>query len=735
MKCNLASFIILIVCFSTVAFAEELPYGALAHFGHGTVTDAQYLPDGNLAISTSKGIKILNAEDGAVIREFTPAEYAGRIAVSPDGTLIANSSLTLWDIHTGAQVGNLPSRSSEVFAFSPDGKLLASDDEAAHDQVSLWDVLECKLLMKLEDERKASLYQVVEKDGKGWSGGPPRTNALAFSRDGRLLAVASNRTAVEIWDVATGKILRNLEGHESWVESVTYSPDGKWLVSSEWLGKIILWDTQTFTPVWTKDLGVTLYELLFTPNRQTLIVNSQDNVQLWDVNNGQEKGTVPIDPYYKISISPDGKRLATIDSASGNIIVWDMPSNSLVLSIDRYSFYHGARLAGCYFAVAGGRCIKIWDIDSQKIARIIDLESIPPKYDISSDGAMLAVLQIRSQEIHLWNLIEGKKVASLKVSLLEDELALYYSDLRFNARGNRLAFGTPGSPITLWNVEFLKAIGRLGRGESCGKLLFSHDGKRLAQFRSSSVVLWDMEKKEPINFIWLDSGRMVFAFNAKGDFLTIEQSGREINVRNNSTNELMLTIDESLRQYPRAFSPDGAVLVTEERKEGKSWMVFWDVEKAQVLMTLEGYYAPTFSQDGSLLAMMSEDETYWIWDFEALLSRARIVQPKGKKFITFGNLKSTMLLQNYPNPSNPETWVPFILAQSTPVKMIITDVTGKKIRQLNLGIKDAGVHFSKEDAVYWDGKNEFGEPVASGVYFYTLKTPNFSQTRRMVIIR
>jgi hypothetical protein len=164
-------------------------------------------------------------------------------------------------------------------------------------------------------------------------------------------------------------------------------------------------------------------------------------------------------------------------------------------------------------------------------------------------------------------------------------------------------------------------------------------------------------------------------------------------------------------------------------------MVFWDVEKAQVLMTLEGYYAPTFSQDGSLLAMMSEDETYWIWDFEALLSRARIVQPKGKKFITFGNLKSTMLLQNYPNPSNPETWVPFILAQSTPVKMIITDVTGKKIRQLNLGIKDAGVHFSKEDAVYWDGKNEFGEPVASGVYFYTLKTPNFSQTRRMVIIR
>jgi len=724
------------ICISTFGFAEELPYGALAHFGYGTVTDVQYLPDGNLAISTSKGIKILKAEDGTVIREFMPAEYVGMITVSPDGTLIANWALTLWDVPTGTKVGNLPSRSPNVFAFSPDGKLIASDDEAAHDQVSLWDVSECKLLIKLEDERKASLASVVREGERSGVGGPPRTNALAFSQDSRLLAVASNRTVLEIWDVATGKILRNLEGHESWVESVTYSPDGKWLVSSEWLGKIILWDAQTFMPVWTKDIGVDS-ELLFTPDSQTLIVNGRDNVQLWDVNNGQEKAIIPIDPYYKISVSPDGKRLAIIEGVSGYILVWDMPSNSLVLSIDRYSFYHDARLGGRYFAVAGGRCIKIWDIDSQKIVRVIDLESPPSKYDISPDGRMLAVLQLHSEEIHLWNLIEGKKVGALKILLWEDELeyALYYSDLRFNARGNRLAFGTPGSPITLWNVEFLKVIGRLGRGESCGKLLFSHDGKRLAQFRSSSVVLWDMEKKEPIDFIELDSGRMVFAFNATGDFLTIEQSGREINVRNNSTNELMLTIDEPSQRYPITFSPDGAVLVTEERKEGKSWLVFWDVEKAQILMTLEGYYAPTFSQDGSLLATMGEDETFWIWDFEALLSRARNVQPKGKKFVTLGELKSTMLLPNYPNPSNPETWIPFILAQGAPVKMIITDVTGKKTRQLNLGIKDAGVHFTKEDAAYWDGKNELGETVASGIYFYTLKTPNFSQTRRMVIIR
>lgn len=731
MQFRLAVFILLMVCLSTIAFAEELPYGALARFGQDTLDDVRYLPDGNLVISTSKGIKILNAEDGAVMREFTPAEDVGRIAVSPDGKLVANWSLMLWDTATGTRVGDLPGESSGVFVFSPDGRLIAGDNKDNHDQVSLWDVPEHKLLLRLEDKRKDSLPSVVQvrENGISRSSGPPRTNALAFSRDGKLLAVASRRTVVEIWDIDTGKIWRELEGHESWIESVAYSPDGKWLVSSERLGRVILWDAKTLTPVWTKDIDVSP-ELLFAPDSQTLIVNSRYNVQLWDVNEGRQRELIPINPD-EVRVSPEGKRLAIIDGVSGGILVWDMPSSSLALSVNRYIgySYDRARLVGRYFAIAAGAYIKIWDIGSQKIVRIIEIESSPAEYDISPDGKMLAVLQIRSQEIHLWNLMEGKKVASLKVSLLDDEFFLYYSDLKFNERGNILAFGTSGSPITLWVVSLPKVIGRLGKETGgCRKLLFSRDGNRLAQSRLSSVVLWDIKKREPIDIIGLHS--MVFAFNLKGDFLTVERSEREIKVWNNSTNKLLLTIDGPSR-HATTFSPDGAILVTVTR-EG---LEFWDVEKAQSLMKLEGYYSPKFSQDGSLLMTMGEYPTIWIWDFDALLRRARSIQPREKEFATLGELKSAMLLQNYPNPSNPETWMPFILPQSTPVKMIISDVIGRRIRQLDLGIQESGAHFTREDAAYWDGKNESGEPVASGIYFYTLKTPDVSPTRRMVIIR
>jgi hypothetical protein len=95
----------------------------------------------------------------------------------------------------------------------------------------------------------------------------------------------------------------------------------------------------------------------------------------------------------------------------------------------------------------------------------------------------------------------------------------------------------------------------------------------------------------------------------------------------------------------------------------------------------------------------------------------------------------TQLLANYPNPFNPETWIPYELSKDTNVKIIIYSLNGQLVRKLDLGYKLAGNYAVKEKSVYWDGKNEAGEKVNSGVYFYSLVTPDFSQTRKFVIIR
>ena len=102
---------------------------------------------------------------------------------------------------------------------------------------------------------------------------------------------------------------------------------------------------------------------------------------------------------------------------------------------------------------------------------------------------------------------------------------------------------------------------------------------------------------------------------------------------------------------------------------------------------------------------------------------------------SIGQPKVTQLLQNFPNPFNPETWLPYQLSEDSRVSVSIYDTTGKLIRTLSLGYQSAGFYHSRGRAAYWDGRNAFGEHVASGVYFYQLTTPSFHQTRRLVILK
>ena len=97
--------------------------------------------------------------------------------------------------------------------------------------------------------------------------------------------------------------------------------------------------------------------------------------------------------------------------------------------------------------------------------------------------------------------------------------------------------------------------------------------------------------------------------------------------------------------------------------------------------------------------------------------------------------KSSKLLQNYANPFNPDTWIPYQLSESSNVTIRIYNVTGQLVRVLNLGHKQAGFYFNKAQAAYWDGRNESGERVSSGVYFYQLQAGDFAAMRRMVILK
>ena len=95
--------------------------------------------------------------------------------------------------------------------------------------------------------------------------------------------------------------------------------------------------------------------------------------------------------------------------------------------------------------------------------------------------------------------------------------------------------------------------------------------------------------------------------------------------------------------------------------------------------------------------------------------------------------QETALLANYPNPFNPETWIPYHLSKDADVTLTIYAIDGQVVRRLTLGHQPAGMYQNRSRAAYWDGKNAFGEPIASGVYFYTLTAGDFTATRKMLI--
>ena len=95
----------------------------------------------------------------------------------------------------------------------------------------------------------------------------------------------------------------------------------------------------------------------------------------------------------------------------------------------------------------------------------------------------------------------------------------------------------------------------------------------------------------------------------------------------------------------------------------------------------------------------------------------------------------TTALPNFPNPFNPETWIPFDLAESSDVVIRVYGISGELVRTLDLGALPAGSYADRSSAAYWDGRNDTGEPVAGGVYHYEIRAGDYRATRRMVILK
>ena len=355
----------------------------------------------------------------------------------------------------------------------------------------------------------------------------------------------------------------------------------------------------------------------------------------------------------------------------------------------------------------------------------------------SPDGTRLAVAG--SFGIRLYDTQTGEEL-----HLLIGHRGIVNS-VSFSPDGETLASGGFDAVLRLWDVRTGGLLRILtGHRGIVYSVSFSPDGKTLASGgRDATIRLWDVRTGGLLRTLEGHTKGWISSVSFSPDGKTLASGGRDATIRlwDVRTGKLLRT----LRMHTSwvrsvSFSPDGKTLAS---GSSDATIRLWDVRTGGLLRTLIGHtaevYSVSFNLDGRTLASGSENGTVLLWGTMSMAPAApsQLLVTLNKESLINANSRplETSLLANYPNPFNPETWLPYQLASPVEVRIAIYAGDGQLIRKLDLGYQPAGFYESRSRAAYWDGKNAVGEPVASGVYFYTFTAGDFTATRRLLILK
>ena len=314
----------------------------------------------------------------------------------------------------------------------------------------------------------------------------------------------------------------------------------------------------------------------------------------------------------------------------------------------------------------------------------------------SPDGTTL-VSGSSDNTVRLWDISTGT---------LKSEFTGYSfrsRSISFSLDGTTVASGSLDKTVRLWDVSTVTLKSEFtGHADIVRSTSFSVDGSLLASGSDDgTVLLWDLAPTPP------EPQRL--AADVNGD--------ESVNI-------------QDLVAVAAAFGETGET-AADVNQDGSV-----NIQDLVAVAAAFGEMAAGAPAAAHLASLSPKTVQQWLSAAEQLqltdvISR-RGIQVLAQLLVALTPTK-TALLANYPNPFNPETWIPYQLAQPADVTVSIYAVDGALVRTLSLGHKATGIYQSRSRAAYWDGKNEVGESVASGVYFYTLTAGDFTATRKMLI--
>ena len=719
-----------------LATGNPFPKQPTARLGKGTISQIAYSPDGKLlGAAGSIGIWLYDAETMKEVGflESVP-DHLTSLAFSPDGKTLAAGSyykaVQLWNVEEQRKIEVLTNHWGSVFsvAFSPDGGHLAASETRG---IHLWDI------------QKKEPIAILKQKEPVWN--PEPVSLVAFSPVGEIIASAEeedNNNIIHLWDVQQQRELGILEGHTAQILFIAFNPDGRTLVSGGADWTVRLWNVADHKQIDLLDRVATRGR--FSPDGKILALGYQE-ILFWDVLQRKVIGEVSCETEEAVSslaFSPDGERLAAIcgwaDEAT-RIGIWDVKSLKRVEGLNDHAEWIEFEIfsTDSKTIVSVGDAIRLWDIERREV---ISSPQVGYTYPIalSPDGKRIAYQKSKGQ-IHLWDIQHQRRIDVWEAH------PRWLRELAFRPNGKLLASGDSNGLIRFWEVETRRMVGELNHflAQGVEAIHFSPDGNTLISVGGVTTYLWDVETKKQIGQLNQGASRAI-SLTPDGRLLASASASSKPNGPNIRLWDLWRREQIGGLKYSwmnaLALSPDGKFLATGSGGLGlgrNAAVQIWEVETMELVAELLGHtgtvHTVAFSPDGKWLVSSGSDGTTLLW--EVNLRAPLTVEPKGKRAITLGELKRTMLLQNFPNPFNPETWIPYHLTEDASIAIQIYDAQGTPVRKLDLGQKPAGAYLTREAAAYWDGRNDYGEALSSGLYFYQLRAAEFSATRRMILAK